>query len=201
MKQKSIRLSGTGLMLLTWCLAATALADEPPQIVTEICGGCHGVDGNSIVPTFPSLAGQQPEYTTKQLKEFVSRKRLNVAMEPFLPQLKTADLDEIASYFSAQKPASREVADAALAEAGRTIFERGKPDAGVPACGACHMPTGEGFTRFPRLAGQDQEYIKKQIADFRSGTRNNDRGRVMRAIAERMSDQDTEAVATFISGL
>jgi cytochrome c553 len=34
--------------------------------------GCHGVDGNSLAPTFPKLAGQNEGYLLKQLKDFKS---------------------------------------------------------------------------------------------------------------------------------
>ena len=33
-----------------------------------VCAGCHGLDGNSLVGIWPSLAGQNQNYLLKQLR-------------------------------------------------------------------------------------------------------------------------------------
>ena len=35
-----------------------------------LCGGCHGLDGNSDDATYPRLAGQYAGYIVKQVKDF-----------------------------------------------------------------------------------------------------------------------------------
>jgi cytochrome c553 len=39
------------------------------------------------------------------------------------------------------------------------------------------------------------------MADFKSGTRTNDKGKVMRAVAARMTDSEMKAVAEYLAGL
>lgn len=78
----------------------------------------------------------------------------------------------------------------------------GNPGSGVPACAACHGPNGAGIpVQFPRLAGQHARYVETQLRNFRSGDRANDGGRMMQAIAGKMTDQEMRAVAEYISGL
>lgn len=174
---------------------------DTKQIVPAVCLACHGEDGNSVVPMFPKLAGLQVEYLTKQLKDYITGKRKNEVMAPAINDLKSADVPGIAAHFSAQKPAPGKVEDAKLAESGKKVFDGGNKVSGVPACVGCHQPDGAGNERFPRLAGQHQTYTIQQMTDFKSGTRNNDRARVMRAMAERMTEQEMKAVAEYLAGL
>ncbi|HXN09805.1 MAG TPA: c-type cytochrome, partial [Steroidobacteraceae bacterium] len=50
----------------------TALAEQ-------VCSLCHGVDGNSVSPAFPRLAGQQATYLKNQLVGFRSHHRADPA--------------------------------------------------------------------------------------------------------------------------
>jgi cytochrome c553 len=169
--------------------------------VSTVCAACHGADGNSLAPTFPKLAGLQEEYLAKQLKDYLAGKRKNEIMAPTIASLKADDVAGLAAHFAAQKPSPGKVEDAKLAEAGKKLYEDGNTESGVPACMGCHQPQGEGNARYPRLAGQHQTYTLQQMADFKSGTRANDRGKVMRAVAERMTDQEMKAVSEYIAGL
>ncbi len=187
-------------MVTMTLLASTAHADAQ-QIATTVCAACHGPGGNSLVPTFPSLAGQQVVYLTKQLDEFMSGKRKNEAMAPALADLKTSDVPGLAAYYAAQKPAPGKVEDEVLAKAGEELYNDGNFDSGVPACIGCHQPAGAGNARFPRLAGQKQMYILQQLADFRSGVRSNDKARVMRVVAGRMTEDEMKAAAEYLASL
>jgi cytochrome c553 len=187
-----------GLSLIVVPLPATA---DAPEIASTLCAACHGPGGNSLVAMFPRLAGQQPDYTAKQLNEFLSGKRKNDIMVPILANIKADDVAGLAAYFAAQKPHSGPPLDAALATAGKKLYEDGNTDSGVPACQGCHQPGGVGNERYPRLAGQHAAYVAQQIANFKSGTRANDKGRVMRSVAERMTPQEMAAVAEYVSGL
>lgn len=188
------------------CLASgawlpTAHADEAPEIVRTVCAACHGTDGNSVAPTFPKLAGLQVEYIEKQLKEFLNGKRRSELMAPSLQALKSADVGAIAAYYAQQKPAAGTVGDARLAEAGKAIYDDGNTASGVPACAGCHQPGAVGNERFPRLAGQHAPYTAAQMSAFKTGARTNDRAKVMRAVAERMTEQEIAAVAEYMAGL
>jgi cytochrome c553 len=182
-------------------LAAAVQASDTKQIASTVCVACHGEDGNSVVPTFPKLAGLQVEYMTKQLNDYISGKRKNEIMAPTIANLKSGDVPGLAAFYAEQKPAPGKIEDAKLAEAGKKLYEDGNTGSGVPACMGCHQPKGEGNARYPRLAGQHQTYTLQQMTDFKIGGRINDKGKVMRAVAERMTEQEMKAVSEFLAGL
>ena len=49
--------------------------------------------------------------------------------------------------------------------------------------------------------GEHQAYAIQQMMDFKTGTRNNDKGRVMRVVAERMTESEIKAVAEYLAAL
>ena len=174
------------------------------QLVTTVCAACHGADGNSTSPNYPNLAGQQPEYITKQLMNFKSGDRKNPIMQGIVASsnLTPDDMKNLGAYFAAQALKPGAAKDKDLVEAGEKIFKGGDAASGVPACAACHGPAGAGIpSEFPRLAGQHKEYIYAQLNNFRLGDRANDGGKMMRTIAARLTDQDMKAVAEYVSGL
>src|SRR5262249_5471421 len=134
------------------------------------CAACHGADGNSVSPTWPSLAGQHPEYIAKQLKAFKSGERKDVAMTPFAQMLSDQDVLDVAAYFSTQKPTPKG-ADPALVSLGQQIYRGGVPARGIPACIACHGPGGHGnpFAAYPRIGWQHAPYVTKALNDYKGG--------------------------------
>jgi cytochrome c553 len=177
-------------------LAAVAhAADE----AVATCVACHGEGGNSAVPDFPKLAGQQANYIAKQLTDYHAGKRKNDIMAGALAAVKPADFKAIAAYFAAQKPAPGSAQDAALAAAGKKLYESGNDATGVAGCTGCHLAKGEGNESNPRVAGQHQAYALQQMKDFKTGARNNDKGRVMRVVAERMSEAEIKAVVEYMA--
>jgi cytochrome c553 len=184
-------------------LAATGVtcAADAKEIAATVCLACHGEGGNSVVPMFPKLAGQQRDYLAKQLNEFISGKRKNEIMAPIVATLSKDDVPGLAAYFAAQSQTPGAVSDPALVDAGKKLYEDGNTDSGVPACMGCHQPKGEGNERFPRLAGQHQTYTLQQMADFKAGMRTNDKAKIMRAVAERMTEQEMKVVSEYIAGL
>lgn len=177
-----------------------ALADTQ-QMVSTLCVSCHGEAGNSTVPIFPRLAGLQAEYIAKQLADFMGGKRKSDVMAPMVAQIKSADVAGLAAYYASQAPVRGTAADGARAAAGKTMYEDGNTTSGVPACAGCHQPAGAGNERYPRLAGQHAVYTQAQMQQFKAGTRNNDKARVMRAVAERMTEDEMAAVAEYLAGL
>ena len=174
------------------------------QLVTTVCAACHGADGNSTSPNYPNLAGQVPEYITKQLMNFKSGERKNPIMQGIVASsnLTQDDMVNLGAYFAAQTLKPGAAKNKELAEAGEKIFKGGDAGTGVPACASCHGPSGVGIpSEFPRLAGQHAEYIYAQLNNFREGDRTNDGGKMMRTIAGRLTDQEMKAVSEYISGL
>jgi cytochrome c553 len=177
------------------------------QIVTQVCAACHGADGNSAISANPSLAGQHPEYTLKQLLNFKSQdgkpaERGNAVMAGMVASLSADDMNNLAVYFAGQKPKSRAARDPELVKLGQAIYRGGILDKGVAACASCHSPNGAGIpAQFPRLAGQHAEYTATQLKAFRGGERANDPNRMMRGVAVKLSDREISAVAEYIVGL
>jgi len=186
---------------ISWPPCAQAGVDEVEELIGAVCQSCHMIDGNSVVPMFPKLAGQQPHYIESQLEAWRDGSRPIEVMEPIRDQVKARDFEALAAYFASKTTAPGVVADPALAGEGRLVYLDGNEETGVPACEACHQWDGEGNDLYPRLAGQHQAYTIKALQDFRSGARKSARREIMNKIAGRMTDHEIEAVAEHIAGL
>ncbi|TMG85858.1 MAG: cytochrome c4 [Betaproteobacteria bacterium] len=178
------------------------------QIVGTLCAACHGADGNSAAPANPSLAGQHAEYISLQLMHFKEGTRNNAVMAGMVANLSPEDMKSLGAYFSQQKPKGLAAKDPSLVPIGQKLYRGGNAATGVPACAACHAPTGVGIpVRYPRLSGQYAEYTFAQLQAFKTGQRGMDKegkdanGRVMAQIAGRMSDSEMRAVADYAAGL
>lgn len=181
--------------------AQSAKGRDAKAIVAAECVTCHGMDGTSPVPTFPKLAGMQRDYLVKQLADVVSGERHSPVMNFIAGKYSAQELLALADYFSAQPRTPGVVKDPKLAERGRVIFHEGNKQSGVPACAGCHRPDGLGTPRNPILAGQDPGYVLQQLNNFKNQVRTNDRGRLMRTISGRMSDEEMQAVAQYVAGM
>jgi cytochrome c553 len=165
-----------------------------------VCVACHGPDGNSVMPIYPKLSQQHPEYLVKQLQEFKATKRANPIMLGFATMLSDEDMKNI-SYWVASKASKPGVAkDKELVALGERIYRGGIADRQVPACAGCHSPNGAGIpAQYPRLAGQNAEYAVLQLTAFRDGVRNN--SLQMTQVAAKMNDREIKAVADYVAGL
>ena len=170
-----------------------------------VCGGCHGADGNSMVPTFPSLAGQGEKYIAKQIADFKAMTaRKDDTMVGMAAMLATEqDALDVGAFYASQKLNSTAPVDESKLALGREIYKGGNMQTGVPACQGCHGPTGAGnpAAGYPQLAGQFTDYTMKQLRAFRDGSRSNDDRSVMRNALTRMTDAELEAVAQYIASL
>jgi cytochrome c553 len=178
------------------------------QIVDTVCAACHGADGNSVAPANPNLAGQGAEYITRQLQQFKSGVRVNSMMNAMVGSLTPDDMVALGIYFSQQKPKGGTAKDPNLVKAGQSLFRGGVAATGIPACSSCHSPNGAGIPKnYPRLAGQHADYTSMQLKAFKAGERGADKdgkdaqGRIMRAIAQKMSDEQMRSVADYTAGL
>lgn len=201
MNFRSLTLFLLGLSSATSVFAAGE-ADKAAPIATQVCAACHGADGNSMIPMYPKLAGQHPEYITKQLQNFKSTERKNAVMAGMVATLSAQDIENLGAYFGTQAPKPGVASSNGPGSVGEKIYKGGIPGIGVPACASCHGPAGAGIpVQFPRLAGQHADYIVSQLKMFRAGERANDAAKMMRTIASKLSDQDMTAVADYIQGL
>lgn len=200
--KKLITVAMLGLSL-GLCASVQAAGDPAAgQQKAASCAGCHGVDGNSMNGEWPKLAGQHVKYLVKQLQNFKSMDRVNNIMNGMAAALSQQDMEDIAAFYATQELQGGQ-ADPALVELGEQVFRGGNLQSGVSACTGCHGPTGQGnpAAGFPSLAGQHAQYIETQLRNFRAMERANDPGQMMRNVASRMTDQEIQAVASYIQGL
>jgi cytochrome c553 len=177
---------------------------EAGKMKSATCAACHGVDGNSVTPDWPSLAGQHASYMIRQLKAFKNGDRVNVTMKPFADMLSDQDVADVAAYFSSQKPTPKG-ADPALVSLGQQIYRGGVPDRGIAACIACHGPTGDGnpLAAYPRLSGQHSTYVARTLGEYAAGSRRSDvdLNQMMRNEASLLREDEIRALASYVQGL
>jgi cytochrome c553 len=190
--------------------AAPAAAAPKPgdatagQAKSATCAACHGMDGNPASSQYPKLAGQHENYVARQVELFKSHKRDSAIMMGFAATLSAQDMNDIGAYF-ATKTSLPGVADAKLVARGEAIYRGGDKDENVPACMACHGPDGRGNpgSGYPQLAGQYADYVTLKLKDWHDGKTwgDDDRAKIMPAVAKGLSDADIAALASYIEGL
>lgn len=180
-------------------LFGSACAGDAQETVRTVCAACHGADGNSTDPQYPKLAGMDQEYLMRQLKAFAAGKRREETMSAIVAGIDPNDFSRLAGYYGKMKPAPGKVTDPGLAAKGKVLYDDGNTESGVPACAGCHQPDGQGNARFPRLAGQHQTYVLKQLADYKSGRRATDP--LMTTVGKRLTVDEAKALAEYIAGL
>ena len=178
------------------------------EIVNQVCAACHGADGASPTSANPSLAGLPADYITTQLSHFKAGVRQNAIMQGMTAALTDADMVSLGAYFAGQTPKPQQAKDAALAREGQRLWRAGDPANGMPACSACHGPTGAGLPRnYPRLSGQWSDYTLAQLKAFKSGERGMDKGgkdingRIMVGVVRGMTEAQMKALADYAQGL
>jgi cytochrome c553 len=180
---------------LAGVLATGARAQAPTAPAkAAVCVACHGPGGNSTQGGFPTLAGQTARYLYLQLRDFQEGRRSDPAMSPMAKDLTRDEMRELADYFAKQKPANTSFkADAEKARLGRLKAEE-------TLCTMCHLGGFAGQNEIPRVAGQQYDYIVKQLSDFKARRRTNDAGN-MTSVSNTLNERDIENLAHFIAGL
>ena len=195
--------------------AADALVGSADAGATKaaVCTACHGVNGNSSNPEWPNLAGQNAAYMREQLAMFKARKRINEIMYPIVKDMSDQDFADVAAYFAAQTPNGLE-ADPSYWKAGEALYKSGDPARNIPACTACHGPSGQGVAGagYPALRAQHSVYTVKQLQDYLTKNRYRDatdaaivnqtrNSAMMTTIAARLSPEDIRNLASYLQGL
>jgi cytochrome c553 len=186
-------------LTLIFGLPGAAAAQDVKSITSTVCVACHGDDGNSLIPMFPKLAGLQESYIVKQLRDFQTGRRKSDVMAPVVAAIKAEDFAALAAFYAGQKSKPVEGADTKAAALGKLLYFDGNEETGVPACVGCHQPQGVGHLNYPRIGGQQVQYVTQQLKNFATGERNNDLNRFMRTIAKRMSEEEVNAVAAYLA--
>jgi cytochrome c553 len=167
---------------------------EEGRVKAQACAACHGADGNSPVPQFPSIAGQPRQFIEMSLIMFREGRRINEAMKPLVDKMSNADVRDLAQFFASQKMAPP--ATAGTPE----VVAKGKALTEANNCVQCHSATLTGQQHIPRLAGQHKDYLLAQLKGFKAGTRADFDG-TMTSAAQALAPQDLDLVADYLSTL
>jgi len=182
------------LPLALWASAAAGADIEAGRQKAQACIACHGPAGNSTIPGTPSLAGQPAQFISVQLFQFREGNRKDPVMSPLAANLSNADMNDLAAFFSAQKPAPpTHKTDPANAAAAPTLARQFN-------CVQCHGPALLGLQHIPRLAGQQFEYLKTQLRGFKAQTRADLDGN-MTSAAQALTDKDIDVLVDYLAGL
>ena len=183
------------------------------------CAACHGLDGNPSDPQYPRLAGMPERYVAQQLAFFKSGQRssgMAAIMMPMAAPLSAQDMRDLGAYFSQQKAGAGIGDDSKIAtgpyagmkyfEVGEKLFRGGDPTRAIPACMACHGPTGAGNPgpAYPHVAGQQSAYAVRRLQEYRTGTTTESDPHsfnIMATVAKSLTDEEIQALGSYLQGL
>jgi len=197
-------LLAAGVLVTLMGNTATAAGDAQAGMTkaSSVCLACHSLDGNSVNPQWPSIAGQHESYIIKQIKAFRAGQRVNPLMSPIAMTLTDKEIEDVAAYYAGQTIKGQEGAKDKI-DLGQQIYRGGLANGKVPACLACHGPDGRGNSAaiYPAIRSQHATQIVMQLQAYRKGERKTDQNEMMRSIAAKLTDEQIDAVAQYIQGL
>ena len=182
------------ISLSTPAFTAEAPAAPDPAAQREftakvnVCGACHGQNGQPVRPGIPIIWGQQEQYLTKQIHDFEEGARTFEVMKWMTETMTPAERESAITYFA--KKAWPAKAQAAAAPQ--------RPQ-GMAVCEACHQLNFAGGLLVPRLAGQNYEYLVESMRRFADGERKNSPD--MQQMMTAFSPEQREAMARYLSSL
>ena len=181
---------------------------EKGKALFAVCLACHGANGEgNAALNAPANGGQDEWYVVRQLNNFRAGVRGAHASDIFGAQMRPMALtlvneqavNDVAAYFATLPVPDLTTTIEGNAEAGKKAFA---------ICVACHGASGEGNVSLnaPRLSGQYDWYIKRQIENFKTGIRGTDPkdiyGAQMRPMAMILaSDEQVRDVTVYIATL
>jgi cytochrome c553 len=94
------------LVLLAAFLATSPLMAAGDAVAgqekSKACASCHGADGKSPSPAFPTLAGQYEDYLLNALRQYKKGERKNPVMAGMVAGLSDQDMADLAAYYASQ---------------------------------------------------------------------------------------------------
>ncbi len=197
------------LSLLFSMASVQAQTQLPSKAQLFQCMACHGPQGNSLIPTTPSLAAQPKLFIENQLvlireglREVPEMSQVVIVREGTreIPQMKSllhgmqdSELISLAHYFSAQTLTPVNAGPINTAR-----FENGKFMARQALCGTCHLPDYSGRQQIPRLAGQHEAFLFESMKQFRDHA-GLGRDTVMSASLHGFKDHELADLAHFLA--
>lgn len=185
-----------------WATQKLAAAQADPKVREQVlkqgaklasfCANCHGPSGQSVRADVPNLAGQNTIYVLGQMEKFHNGGRKGAFfMEGLVKAMSNDERFAVALYYTSQSPKALPVADAALAERGKPLYEKG--------CQRCHGANGAGDESEGRIAGQQPDYLDKSIRQYREKNRRSDEQ--MFRYSKALSDGDIKALVAYIGSM
>ncbi len=179
-------------LVVVVAFAGPAMAADAIEAKLQICGSCHGKDGEPADQTIPIIWGQSQAYLEKQLRDYKSGDRDSQIMSSMAESLTNQDIPDAAAFLAGKAWPRRSDGGA----------PKSPPDA-IPACQSCHQedllggPAADGVA--PRLAGQTRGYLGDTMQSFASGERGNHAD--MSALMKPLTSSERDAIAGYLSGL
>lgn len=189
------------------------------QAKAGTCAACHGLDGNPADPQYPRLAGMPERYIAQQLGQYKHGERTSgmaAIMVPFASMLSAQDMRDIGAWFASQQ-ANAGIADDSLIaagpnkgmkfyEVGQRLYRAGDPARGIPACTACHGPSGAGNPgpAYPAVHGQQSAYVATRLEEYRAGTttaKDAAHFKLMASVAKLLTDEEIQSLGSYVQGL
>ena len=189
------------------------------QTKAGACAACHGLDGNAMQQNAPRIAGMPERYIAQQLHQFKAGERTSgmaAVMAPFAMMLSAQDMRDVGAWYASQKGGAGIADDTLIAagpnkgmkfyQVGERLFRSGDPARDLPACMACHGPSGAGNPgpAYPTLHGQDSAYVTRRLEEYRTGTTTYTAPahfNLMAAVSKSLSDEEIRSLASYVQGL
>lgn len=173
-------------------LSALPASAGPTEDLARTCNACHGVNGVSVGPSMPSIAGQPEAYLKNVLLQWKSDERYSATMGRHFKGYSDDELAGLAAYFS-RLPWTPVVqhADAKTLAQGKEASER---------CETCHGATGGApdDADTPRINGQWADYMHLEMLKYRTDAVKMPHKK-MRGNSKKLGEADVEAVAKYFA--
>ena len=155
------------------------------------CAACHGADGVSVNPAWPSLAGQQRGYLVSAVQAYQTGNRRDPMMTNLVKDLTEPDRNELADYYASLDCKS------AGTNAAATVVSAGKAKAA--RCAACHGADGvSSNSAWPSLAGLQETYLVNALKAYQTGAR---RDPMMNGLVKGLNAAEIGQLAAYYAGL
>ena len=184
---------------------------EAAKDKNALCMACHGEQGITMVPMYPSLAGLPETYLYAQMRAFREKGDPQSVMAQILAPLSDQDLRDFAAFYAALPGDGRPAVpqppvDPQLAAQGEALYLQGDSERGVPPCQGCHgadaRGLGEARPGWPRLRGQSQAYLHEKLLKYRDGRDiDSTQDKIMQGVAAHLEESDVNALSAWLASL
>lgn len=172
--------------------------------VINACITCHGLAGEGDGAMTPRLAGLSHGYLLKQMQDYADGRRADAVMGPVARGLSMEARVRVADYYAALPAPQTQMSGSAVEDSASAaqLYHQGAPERGLPACAACHGEAGQGVgPGNPPVHGQPAAYLAEQLVRWRDGRRQNDSGRTMLLVSQRLTPAEMADLGAYMTVL